>query len=94
MHFDLVYQSGIANVFRDHDDAPSARVMQGTFNACEYFARGALAAGATLDVWNVNAAGDIAACRDEWRRGTGGPFASEQHPPSDGWRPSVSGSGA
>ena len=64
----LVYQGGIANVYRVSPAAPSLldpcganreRIYQGDFLACVHFARGAGAAGATVRTLHCNMAGDI-----------------------------------
>lgn len=63
----LVYQAGIANVFRvnaftvAHPIKRNAvRVVQSTFRPCEWFCRGLAAAGAEVRVAACNMAGDIA----------------------------------
>lgn len=64
--FALVYQAGIANVFRVRcfNLAPfgrsAERVMQSDFRTCEAFARGAAEAGAVVHSLACNMAGDIA----------------------------------
>jgi hypothetical protein len=66
----LVYQAGIANVFavRHFGNEPEARyakrLIQGDFSSCINFARGLMAAGATVMTAACNQAGDIAA--SEW----------------------------
>jgi hypothetical protein len=62
----IVYQSGIANVFRvtsfnmaDYG-REAARLIQADFRTCENFARGLRAAGVTIRVGSCNQAGDIA----------------------------------
>lgn len=67
-HFCLVYQSGIANVFLINSFLGSAslasrrkceRVLQHTFRECEAFVRGAAKAGAKVETFACNRAGDI-----------------------------------
>ena len=60
MRFVLVYQGGIANVFRmSAIDIPHReRVMQDSFRSCEVFVRGCQAAGAEIDVALCTAAGN------------------------------------
>jgi hypothetical protein len=55
----LVYQGGIANVF-ELSDKGQKRILQASFNECEWFMRGAQYAGADVDVAGCNMAGDIA----------------------------------
>jgi len=59
MKLTLVYQSGIANVFQTFDDAPPKRLLQHSFNVCEWYCRGARQAGAEITVAYCNEAGDI-----------------------------------
>lgn len=56
----VVYQAGIANVF-DVTEGKRARVLQSSFDACEWFAAGLIAAGTVVSVSACNRAGDIAA---------------------------------
>lgn len=80
--FHLVYQGGIANLFRDTDGRPR-RIIQTDYRTAEATARGILLAGGEVEIWHANVAGDCSLF--EWERGTGGPFADEQHPPSANW---------
>ena len=63
----LVYQGGIANVFRvkafnlQDYGREAKRLMQSDFRTCEAFARGAQAVGATVRTMACNMAGDIIA---------------------------------
>ena len=64
----LVYQAGLANVFRvdNFSTAPESRgtvkrLLQHAFSPCVWYARGLRAAGATVEVFAANYAGDIAA---------------------------------
>lgn len=54
----LVYQAGIANVVELTDNGQK-RLLQGSFEQCEWFMRGAQHAGANVDVAGCNMAGDI-----------------------------------
>ncbi len=81
----LVYQAGIANVFSCDVLATTPgkrnakRLLQHAFVACEWFARGAQAAGAIVAVYSCNKAGDIADL--EWTRGMDDcPFRESAHP--------------
>lgn len=62
----LVYQAGIANVFAvaafnlTPYGREQRRLMQSSFRACEYFARGLAAAGVVVRSAACNMAGDIA----------------------------------
>lgn len=64
----LVYQAGIANVFRvDNDDMSlpdmgrnARRLLQGSFRECEAYARGLRDAGVHVESATCNMAGDIA----------------------------------
>lgn len=62
----LVYQNGIANVFRVEcfNVSPfgrnAARLMQADFRTCEAFARGLASAGVTVRVASCSLFGDIA----------------------------------
>lgn len=65
----LVYQAGIANVFKvtsfnlaDYG-RDAERLMQGDFSSCENYARGLRAAGVNVKVAHCNMAGDIACQR-------------------------------
>ena len=66
MRFMLVYQVGIANLFRVQSfnladyGREAVRVYQGDFRTAEAMARGALLAGAGVRVAACNEAGDIA----------------------------------
>lgn len=61
----LVYQAGIANVFEVQSfnmasyGREARRLLQSDFRACEMFARGMAAAGATVTTAACNMAGDI-----------------------------------
>lgn len=60
----LVYQSGIANVFR-LDDGRRTRVLQHSFGPCEWYARGLREAGKQVVLAWCNRAGDIT--HADWR---------------------------
>ena len=61
----LVYQAGIANVFEVQcfNLAPygrdAKRLLQGTFQQCEWYSRGLAAAGVPVTSMHCNQAGDI-----------------------------------
>ena len=63
----VVYQAGIANVFRVEEflvDAAggrrgAVRLLQGAFQSCEWFARGMLTAGCEVRSFACNRAGDV-----------------------------------
>ena len=79
----LVYQAGIANVFRqDAPGLPKTRLLQGTFGQAEMFARGLKAAGVVTEVAYCNEAGDIMDSR--WHFGlpalADAPFRGAMHP--------------
>lgn len=65
-HAALVYQGGIANVFRTgvmvagKQDYERKRLIQGSFLGCEYFAQGLAVAGVDVVTLYCNEAGDIA----------------------------------
>lgn len=61
IHF-IVYQGGIANVFKVNQNKPynRTRLMQSAFSACENYCRGLRGAGATVKAAWCNRAGDIA----------------------------------
>lgn len=54
------------------------RLKQGSFVACEDFCRGAKAAGATVEMWHCNMAGDAGKVQSEWIRGPGEGFADSK----------------
>jgi hypothetical protein len=60
----LVYQAGIGNVF-DITAAPK-RILQSTFASCAYLCHGARYAGAAVELYACNRAGDVLLWRDEW----------------------------
>lgn len=68
----LVYQAGIANVFRVKSFTPknigrsAYRVLQADFRTCESFARGLVEAGVMVRTMACNEAGDIT--NSDWTR--------------------------
>jgi len=66
----LVYQAGIANVFRvdcfnvNPNGRKEERLLQGAFATCQDFAHGCAAMGAVVRTCHCNMAGDIA--RQQW----------------------------
>jgi hypothetical protein len=85
MNFVLVYQSGIANLFRvpsfdGYTEGANQRVYQGEFRTAEAMARGAILAGAQVRVASCNHAGDIA--ESVWAQGLSDcPFRDVARPP-------------
>jgi hypothetical protein len=78
----LLYQAGIANVYESgQGERPARRVLQSDYRACEHYCLGLLEAGAGVEVWNANVAGDPLLQPDAWQKGKGGPFAESQRPP-------------
>jgi hypothetical protein len=84
----LVYQCGLANVFRvarfqieawQPDNRNAVRLLQADFAACENFARGMAKAGAVVFTYGCNKAGDIA--ESTWSEDL------ESQPFSDKFRP-------
>lgn len=61
----LVYQAGIANVFAvdcfnmSNYGRNARRLLQGSFMACQYFARGIAATGIPVASMHCNMAGDV-----------------------------------
>lgn len=85
MKFILVYQAGIANLFKvpsfdSYTESANKRVFQGAFNTAEAMARGAMLAGAQVRVASCNHAGDIADA--VWAQGLSDcPFRNDARPP-------------
>lgn len=80
MLIDLVYQAGIANLFTT-DQRGRRRLFQGTFCTAENMCRGAMLAGATVEVYSCNRAGDIIDA--PWTRGLADcPFRDATRPPA------------
>ncbi len=77
--FALVYQCGIANVFKTGQDYPQ-RVLQGAFTECESFCRGLLQAGCVVSVYHADMAGDCSSLI-HWARGAGDMLADGKNPP-------------
>jgi hypothetical protein len=64
----LVYQGGIANIFKTLDKSQAykvSRIKQGDFRSCEQFCRGLKEAGADVTPAWCNQAGDIT--HSEWQ---------------------------
>ena len=83
--FMLVYQAGIANVFRvtafnlADFGRDAARIYQGDFRTAENLARGAGLAGAVVRTAHCNQAGDIVAAR--WHEDLdAAPFSDSMRP--------------
>ena len=82
----LVYQGGIANIFAVDSLVQSSRnarrVLQHAFSPCEWYARGAIAAGAIVHVYSCNFAGDISTLK--WTDGLSDcPFRNDAKPPKE-----------
>ncbi len=76
----LVYQCGIANVFKYGALRHTAsRVLQSDFRSCELFASGLLEAGCIVEVRHSNYAGDITTM--PWVQGPGDLFSDAKRPP-------------
>jgi len=76
----LVYQNGIANVFRYSEGRVTVfRVMQSDFRTCEAFAAGLLEAGANVEVRHCDEMGDIA--KRPWPAGVGTIYPDKKCPP-------------
>jgi hypothetical protein len=81
----LVYQGGIANVFRVKSfnlsdyGRDAERLLQSDFRHCEHFAHGLAAAGVHVGTAACNEAGDIA--HSKWTRELDAvPFSRDFHP--------------
>lgn len=81
----LVYQAGIANVFEvaafnmSDYGREARRLIQADFRTCESFARGLVAAGASVTSAHCNRAGDVAECH--WSEDLdAAPFSDKQYP--------------
>lgn len=74
----LVYQCGLANVFRE---LTRTRVLQGSFRECEAFARGLGEMGASVRTMYCNRTGDIAALDVCWNTNfDDAPFNDQMQP--------------
>ena len=86
----LVYQCGIANVFRvtypfgDQARSPHyVRVVQSDYRTCEWFVRGVIEAGENASVWHSDVAGDVILCpHGPWKEGKGDLWADKKNPPA------------
>lgn len=72
----LVYQNGLANVFHNKGDGIETRILQDSFRVCELFCRGAKYAGAEIQIFHCDKAGDIAG--ENWNKGSGPTFAGNK----------------
>lgn len=83
-YFALIYQCGIANVFRI---APATgtrrRIRQSDFQTCEIYAAG-LRDGRNREIWigHCDKAGDIEQQHETWMPGPGSMFAEVKRPPA------------
>jgi hypothetical protein len=78
----LVYQAGIANVFRLRTAGEAEvreRVRQDAYAPCEAFCAGLLEAGQTVLVFHSDHAGDVT--NAEWSGGAGDLWTDRKHPP-------------
>ena len=95
IRYELVYQCGIANVFKVHiqDSAPGEtcmirreRVLQGAYRDCETFCRGVMSAmdnPEAVSVWHSDMAGDLDnPYYPAWQEGPGTMFEDKKHPPA------------
>src|SRR6185503_18006162 len=84
MTFTLLYQVGIANVFRSESISNPQRVYQGDYRSAELICHGALLAGADLEVMHYDMEGDaLLAGKDgwpQWMSGKGSLFSESKHP--------------
>jgi hypothetical protein len=78
MKIHLVYQSGIANVFKI-EEGKRVRLLQHAYGPCEDFCRGAKEMGATIKVWHADMAGDAASA--QWLKGAGSLWSESKRPP-------------
>jgi hypothetical protein len=77
----LVYQVGIANVFKYiHNRQSATRIVQHAYTYCETFAAGLLEAGCTVEVRHCDKAGDITS--QPWPVGRGEIFLDRKSPPA------------
>jgi hypothetical protein len=74
----LVYQVGLANVFRVGGGRP-VRLLQADYHSCEMFCRGAREAGWPVLVFHADVAGDCASA--DWHSSPGDLWADRKHPP-------------
>jgi hypothetical protein len=74
----LVYQVGIANVFKLN---PFVRVLQHAYRPCEHFCSGLIEAGKVVGVSHCDMAGDVAHLRDKWKDGAGDLWIEKKYPP-------------
>ena len=87
--YDLVYQCGIANVFRVTVPFPGqaqtphyVRLLQADYRACEWYCQGLIEAGAEVSVWHSDVAGDVLLCPlGPWEMGRGELWADKKNPP-------------
>ncbi len=85
--YKLVYQVGIANVFRaSKPDSEGAswhydRVRQSDYHSCESFCAGLIEAGATVSVWHHDVAGDVSDPHESWSEGPGDLWREYKSPP-------------
>jgi hypothetical protein len=79
LEYALVYQCGLANVFR-MGEGPPRRVLQHAFGHCETFCRGLVEAGCVVRVYHADVAGDCVLAG--WAEGPGEMFADAKSPPA------------
>lgn len=87
-NYHLVYQCGIANVFRcskaesEGSSIRYERLLQGDYRTAETFCRGLLETGAAVSVWHSDVAGDVLLCPcGPWQEGPGGLWREKKFPP-------------
>ncbi len=86
-NYALVYQCGIANVFRvtqaecEGSSPHYERIVQADYRSAEWFCRGVLEAGADVSVWHSDVAGDVMLCPcGPWQEGPGGLWRDKKAP--------------
>ncbi len=80
MRFTLLYQCGLANVFRLDADGWK-RVLQHAYSACEWYCAGLIDCGGLVAVRHWDGAGDALACQNEWTDGAGELWMTHKRPP-------------
>ncbi len=80
MRYALVYQVGIANVFRLSGKGREL-VVQHDYRYCEAFCAGLLCADFAVEVYHADVAGDCSFA--DWQPGKGELWADKKHPPKN-----------
>ncbi len=79
----LVYQMGMANVFRFEHDMP-VLVLQHAYAPCEWYCRGAASQGALVRVFHADVLGNVTDAT--WETGPGYLWAGSKQPLPE-WTP-------